>query len=327
MHMKVSVDVDRKTFVNLAIVTLVFVIGVFLVVKAREPLTIIGVAIFLALALNPPVSYIANRLPGRSRVAATALSYVAVLTLLGGALFLIVPPVIEQSSKFASTVPTIIDEISSQRHFIDDFVQSYGLEEQLTNSIENAKNQASAVANDLGKLMVNGATGFFNGALTMIFILVLTFLMLIEGPEWMAKIWGLYHDPVRLERHRSVVRKMYRVVVGFVNGQMFVAAIASTLTLIVILLLSLAFPLPANLALPLAAIVFLTGLIPMIGATIGATIITLILLLNDVTAAIIFLIYFIVYQQVENNFISPTIQSKKVELSALTVLIAILIGV
>ncbi len=327
MHMKVSVDVDRKTFVNLAIVTLVFVIGVFLVVKAREPLTIIGVAIFLALALNPPVSYIANRLPGRSRVAATALSYVAVLTLLGGALFLIVPPVIEQSSKFASTVPTIIDEISSQRHFIDDFVQSYGLEEQLTNSIENAKNQASAVANDLGKVMVNGATGFFNGALTMIFILVLTFLMLIEGPEWMAKIWGLYHDPVRLERHRSVVRKMYRVVVGFVNGQMFVAAIASTLTLIVILLLSLAFPLPANLALPLAAIVFLTGLIPMIGATIGATIITLILLLNDVTAAIIFLIYFIVYQQVENNFISPTIQSKKVELSALTVLIAILIGV
>ena len=327
MHMKVSVDVDRKTFVNLAIVTLVFVIGVFLVVKAREPLTIIGVAIFLALALNPPVSYIANRLPGRSRIAATALSYVAVLTLLGGALFLIVPPVIEQSSKFASTVPTIIDEISSQRHFIDDFVQRYGLEEQLTKSIDNAKEQAAAVANDLGKVTVNGATGVFNGALTMIFVLVLTFLMLIEGPDWMKKIWGLYQDPVRLERHRNVVQKMYRVVVGFVNGQMLVAAIASTLTLIVILLLSLAFPLPANLALPLAAIVFLTGLIPMIGATIGATVITLVLLLNDVTAAIIFLVYFIVYQQVENNFISPAIQSKKVELSALTVLVSILIGV
>ncbi len=325
--MKLSVDIDRKTFVNFGVVALIFVTGIFLVIKAREPLTIIGVSVFLALALNPPVSYIARRLPGRSRILATALSYIAVLTLLGGALFLIVPPVIEQSSKFANSVPTIIDQVSSQRHFIDDFVQRYGLEEQLNNSIENAKQQASAVANDIGKLMVNGAASFFNGALTMIFILVLTFLMLIEGPGWMAKIWGLYQDPVRLERHRNIVRKMYRVVIGYVNGQMLVAAIAGTLSLIVILLLSLAFPLPANLALPLGAVIFFTGLIPMVGATIGAVIITLVLMLNDVTAAVIFLIYFFVYQQVENNFIAPVIQSKKVELSALAVLISILIGV
>ena len=325
--MKVSVDVDRKTFVNFGIVVIAFATLLFLIIKAREPLITIGTAIFLALALNPPVSYISRRLPGRSRVTATALSYVAVLTFLGTVLFLVVPPVVEQSSKFANTVPHIIDQVSSQRHLIDDFVERYGLEEQLNASIEDAKSQASAVAHDIGGVLVNGATGLFNGALTMVFILVLTFLMLIEGPEWMQKVWGLYRDPVRLTRHRNVVSKMYRVVVGYVNGQLMVALIAAVSSLVVILLLSLAFGLPGNLALPLATIIFIMDLIPMVGATLGAVLVTLVLLLNDTTAAIIFAIYFIIYQQLENNWIAPAIQSKKVELSALSVLVAILIGV
>ena len=120
---------------------------------------------------------------------------------------------------------------------------------------------------------------------------------------------------------------MYRVVTGFVNGQMLVAFIAATCSLATLLILSAVFPLPANLALPLSALIFVTGLIPMIGATIGAIIVTLVLMLNDFGAAITFLIYFIVYQQIENNFISPTIQSKTVELSAFAILAAILIGV
>lgn len=325
--MKVKIDIDTKVFVRFGLVILAFVAALFLVVEARQPLTILGVSLFLALALNPPVSAIARRLPGKSRVGGTAIAYLLVITILGGALFLIVPPVVEQSSKFASTVPQLIDEVSAQRYILDDFVQRYGLQEQLDQSIENAKSQAASVANDLGSALVDGATSVLNGTLTMLLILVLTFLMLIEGPMWMERIWGLYQDPVRLKRHREVVHKMYRIVVGFVNGQMLVAAVAATCTLTVILLLSALFPLPANLALPLAAIVFITGLVPMVGATIGAILITLVLLLNDTSAAIIFLVYFIVYQQIENNFISPMIQSKTVELSALLVLSSILIGV
>ena len=325
--MKVRVDVDTRTFVRLGLVILSFVAAIYLVMQAQQPLTIIGIALFLALALNPPVSMIARRLPGRSRTGATALAYLLVITLLGSLLFLVVPPVIEQSSKFASTVPQLIDDLTMQRHLVDDFVQRYGLEEQLNASIEQAKEQASAVANGIGTVLVDGATSLLNGAVTLIIILVLTFLMLIEGPEWMERVWGLYRDPKRLTRHRAVVQKMYRVVVGYVNGQLSVAMIAATGTLLVVLLLSVMFNLPANLALPLAAIIFLMDLIPMVGATIGAVIVALVLLLNNTSAAVIFAIYFFIYQQVENNWIAPTIQSKKVELSALTVLVAILIGV
>lgn len=325
--MKVRIEVETQTFVRLGLVILGFFLLIFLVMRAKQPLTIIGVSVFFALALNPPVSFISRKLPGRSRVGATALAYIMVLIFLGGALFLVVPPLIEQSSKFASTIPQIIDTTSNQRHVIDDFTRRYGLEEQLNSSIESAKQQATSVADDIGGLLVAGATAVFNGALTMFLVLVLTFLMLVEGPMWLKRIWGLYQDPVRLERHRSVVQKMYRVVVGYINGQMLVAFIGATATLITLLLLAMLFDFPSNIALPLAALVFLTSLVPMVGATIGAIIVTLVLLLNNVTAALIFLVYFIVYQQIENNFISPTVQSKKVELSALTVLSSVIIGV
>lgn len=325
--MKVQIDIDTQTFIRFGLVALGFVATFLLVAKASSALITIAIAVFLALALNPPVAYLSKRLPGNSRVGATAIAYLLVITFLGGLLFLVIPPVIEQSGKFAQTVPALIDQATEQQPVVDDFINRYGLGEQVDQSIENLKAQASSVASNIGNSLVGAVGAVFSGAATLLFIIVLTFLMLVEGPSWLRRLWGLYQDPHKLERHRSLVKKMYRVVTGYVNGQMLVSLIAAICTLATILILSAVFPLPANLALPLAALIFIAGLIPMVGATIGAIVVGLVLLLNSLPAAIIFVLYFIVYQQVENNFISPTIQSKAVELSALGVLVAILIGV
>lgn len=325
--MNVKIDIDSRTIIRFGLIVIGFVAAFMLIGKAQSALVTIGIALFLALALNPPVSYISKRLPSNSRVGATAIAYLMVLSILGGLMFLVVPPVIEQSTKFAQTVPELIDQATGKTYIVDEFIDRYSLNDQVDQAITNAKAQASSVAANLGNSLVSGAGAFFSGAATLLFIIVLAFLMLIEGPAWLSKIWGLYQDPHKLERHRSVVQKMYRVVTGYVNGQMLVAFIAGISTLATILILSAVFPLPANLALPLAAIIFISGLIPMVGATIGAILVSLVLMLNSVPAALVFIVYFIVYQQIENNFISPTIQSKAVELSALTVLASILIGV
>jgi predicted PurR-regulated permease PerM len=288
---------------------------------------LLGVALFLALALNPPVAWLSRKLPSNSRVGATAIAYLAVISLLGGFLLLIVPPVIEQTAKFANTVPDLIDQANDQRYVFDDFIKRYGLTDTVDRAVENAKGQASSVAANLGNTLVSGAGSLLSGLANLVFVLVLAFLMLIEGPMWLRRMWDLYEDEVKLERHRSLVKRMYRIVTGFVNGQLAVAGIASVTTLVVLLTLSATLDLPANLAVPLAVVIFFTGMIPMIGATIGAVLVGLVLLFNSPMAALIFLIYFVIYQQVENNFISPTIQSKNVELSALTILAAILIGV
>jgi predicted PurR-regulated permease PerM len=119
---------------------------------------------------------------------------------------------------------------------------------------------------------------------------------------------------------------MYSVVTGYITGQLTVSAIGAALSGIVVFILSLFFNVPANLALPTVAIAFTLSLIPMFGATIAGVLISLLLLFNDAGAGVIFIVYFILYQQIENNFISPTIQSKKVELSALAVLASVTIG-
>ena len=84
---------------------------------------------------------------------------------------------------------------------------------------------------------------------------------------------------------------------------------------------------PASLAMPTILLVFILSLIPMFGATIAGAVVGLMLMLNSIPAAITYIIYFIIYQQIENNFIAPVIQSKKVELSALAILVAVTVGI
>jgi len=324
---KVRIEIDTRTFIRFWLVVIGFLVAILMIWVARSSLMLLAIALFLALALNPPVSQLAKRLPGKSRVGATAIAYLIVVVLLGGFLILVVPPVIQESARFAQQVPTFIDEASRQRGGVEQFLHQYGLDDQVNAAIANAKQSATQIAQNIGNLLVNGAGVLLGGLVSTVLVLVLAFFMLIEGPDWLNKLWGLYEDPERLDRHRKLVYRMYRIVTGYVNGQIFIATIASSAALVVMLILCSIFGLSLGLPLPLAVIVFICGMIPMIGATLSALIVTLVLLFSNVTAAIIFLVYFIIYQQIENNFISPTVQARSVELSALGILSAILIGV
>ncbi|TXG76020.1 AI-2E family transporter [Patescibacteria group bacterium] len=325
--MKMKLDIETRVFIRFSLVILGFFASLFAVYQMRSALLLLAVSLFLALALNPPVSFLAKRLPGNSRVGATAIAYLMVLVMLGSFIVLVVPPVIEQSAKFASSVPGLIDDMSEGMSIFDKFIDEYGLRGAVDQAIVNAKGQAASIAANLGNTIVSGATATFSGIANMAFILVLTFLMLVESPMWIRRMWDLYDDEDRLNKHKAVVTQMYKVVTGFVIGQLVVATIAGISTIIFILTMSVLFGLPANLAVPLAVIIFLTDMIPMIGSTIGAVLVTIVLILNAPIVALIFVIYFLIFQQIENNFISPMIQSKSVDLSALLILSAVLIGI
>jgi predicted PurR-regulated permease PerM len=128
-------------------------------------------------------------------------------------------------------------------------------------------------------------------------------------------------------RHRAIADKMHHVVAGYVTGQLTVSALGATFAGLAVFTISFFFPaVPANLAIPVAAITFTLSLIPMFGATIAGVLACLLLGFNAVGAAIAYAVYFLIYQQIENNFVSPTIQSKRLELSPLAVLSAVTIG-
>jgi predicted PurR-regulated permease PerM len=325
--MKVRIEIDTKTFVRFWLVVVGFAFAILAVYSARTALILLGVAFFLALALNAPVSYLAKHLPGKSRVGGTAIAYILVVAVLGIFVFLVVPPIVQQTAKFAQTIPGLIDSATTQWHGLSDIINKYHLQPQVDSAVNSIKDNTTHWATDAGRNILSSVGSVASFIVSMFLVLVLSFLMLVEGPMWLKRLWGVYNDEDRMEAHRNLVNRMYHVVTGYVTGQLTVSGIGATIAGSVVFVLSLFFSaVPSNLALPTVAIAFTLSLIPMFGATIGGVLISVLLAFNDLTAGIIFAVFFVVYQQIENNFISPTIQARKLELSALTVLASVTIG-
>lgn len=324
--MKTRIEIDTNTFVRFWLVLIGFAIAALAVYSARTALMLLIVAFLLALALNTPVHYIASRLPGKSRVAATAVAYVVIILGLTGFALLVIPPVIEQTTKFVQTLPELSTRTAEQWTGVGVFINEYNLQSQIDAAVSSTQQSFSDWAADFGRNVVSGAESLVSFVVSMFFVLVLTFLMLVEGPGWLDRGWGLYNNIEVMERHRKLAGMMYKVVTGFVMGQLTVAAIGGVAAGFAVAILSIFFDIPSNLALPTIAITATLSLIPMFGSTLAGAIVTLLIAFNSLPAAIIYLLYFIIYQQIENNFISPAIQSRRLELSALTVLVAVTIG-
>lgn len=325
--MKVRIEIDTRTFVRFWLVVIGFAAAILALYNARTALLILGLSLFLALALNGPVTWLASRLPDRSRKLGTAISFTAVVAVLGAIIFLVIPPIVQQTAKFIDTAPEMVRNISDQWEGIGALVEKYQIQPQVDQAVESMKEDASRWVSGFGKGFISGVGSAFSLFAAAFLVLVLTFLMLVEGPRWMKRIWGLFQDQDKMERTRNVVNRMHNVVSSYVGGQLTVSGIDGLAAGAMVFLLSLIFPeVPANLALPAIAICFTLSLIPLFGATIAGALMAVLLAFNSLPAGIIFAIYFFIYQQVENNVIVPRIQSRQIELSPLAVLVAVTIG-
>ncbi|MFZ1258498.1 MAG: AI-2E family transporter [Candidatus Saccharimonas sp.] len=325
--MKVRIEIDTRTFVRFWLVVIGFAFGILALYSARTALVILGTALFLALALNGPVSRLARRLPDRSRTLSTAIAFTVVVTILAAVVFLVVPPIVQQTAKFIDSAPTLVKTISEQWKGLGNIVETYHLQPQIDQAVESIQNDSTRWAAGFGKNFISGIGSALSLFAATLLVLVLTFLMLVEGPLWLKRLWSLYTDQDKMENHQRLVSRMHTVVSGYVTGQLTVTGIDALCAGATVFILSLFFPdVPANLALPAIAITFTLALIPMFGATIAGVIVSLLLAFNSLPAGIIFAVYFMIYQQLENNLISPSIQSRRIELSPLAVLAAVTIG-
>lgn len=325
--MKVRIEIDTKTFVRFWLVVFGFIAVIFAVYSARTALLILGTALFLALALNGPVSRLSRHLPDRSRSLSTALAFTLVIAFLAVVIFLVIPPIVQQTAKFVDNAPEMLRTVSTQWRGIGNLVDKYHIQPQVDQAVAAIKADATKWATGFGHNVISGVGSAFSLFAALLLVLVLTFLMLVEGPVWLRRVWGLYQDRDKMLSHQKLVARMHAVVSGYVSGQLTVSAIDGLSAGATVFILSrFIHEIPANLALPSIAICFTLSLIPMFGATIAGVIVTLLLLVNSVPAAIIFAVYFMIYQQVENNVIQPRVQSKRIELSPLAVLASVTIG-
>lgn len=325
--MKVRIEIDTKTFVRFWLVVIGFGLAGLMIYSARDALMVLGTALFLALALNAPVRKLASWLPGKSRLGGTALAFMLLIIILTSVIWFVVPPLVQQSAKFAETLPGLVNGVNEQWHGLKGFVEQNGLQPQIDSLMNNIREQASSWAASFGANILGSIGSLASFLASAFLVLVLTFLMLLEGQEWMERLWRLYRDEQRRDHHKVLVGKIYNVVTGYIVGQLTVSGIGSLCAGAFVFGMSWFIPeIAANLAMPTILLVFLLSLIPMFGATIAGVVVGLMLMLNSVSAGVIYLIYFVIYQQIENNFIAPVIQGKKVELSALAILVAVTVG-
>jgi predicted PurR-regulated permease PerM len=316
---EIEVTITTLTVVRVLVLVIVSMIFLTALHKAAHAILLIFISFFLALALNAPVHWIAVRIPGKrrgDRSIATALSFLLVIAVLGVFLASIIPPIIKQTTSFIDTAPHLIDEVRNQNGTVGKFIQHYHLQGQ----VNTVSQQLSVRLKHISSSAVSTITGIGSSLFAILTVLVLTFMMLIEGPHWLG-IFTEFFPTKKQDYARKLGHDMYKVIRGFVNGQVILAAIASLLISPMLFILHISYPVA------LIFVIFICGLIPMVGHTIGAIIITLVALFHSFPAALAILVYYIVYQQLENYVIQPRIQANTTNLSPLLVFAAVVIGV
>lgn len=315
----VRITVSNRTVFRVLVLVVLSMILFAAFRKAGHALMMVFTAFFLALALNAPVHWLAEHVPGKrrgSRTLATSLSFLVIVLVLGGFFASIAPPLIRQTSSFISAAPHLVQEVRSQDNPLGKFVRDHKLQDQVDKFSDQLsdrlKNASGTAVSALGKV---GSSVF-----STLTVLVLTFMMLIEGPRWMLTFKELMTKEHQ-ERAERLAGDMYRVVKGYVNGQVFLAALASAFIVPMLFIMHVSYPVA------LMVIVFICGLIPLVGHTIGAIVVTTIALFHSLPSAVIILAYYILYQQIENYVIQPRIQANSTNMSPLLVFGSVIIGV
>ncbi len=317
----IEVSITSRTLVRIIIIISFTLLGLFVLGSITHVLGLIGIAFFLALALNPAISWIIRHLKLKSRVVATALAYVALLIVLSSLIALTVPPLVRQTAQFINKIPATVHNLKIEDSSFARFVRQHNLNDQLDSVAGNVQNRLTG----LRWTALTTAANIGTTLIAIITVLVMTFMMLVEGPYWRQRFWEFYPTKHR-QRHQHLASSMYRIVSGYVNGQLLIAAIAAGFALIALLIVSSILGVSIN-AVGLAGIVGLIGLIPMIGNTIAAVIVVLVCLFSSLPLAVIMAVFFLVYQQIENVTIQPIVQARFNELTPLLVFIAALLGV
>lgn len=317
----VNVTFSNKTIIKVVVFIVATLVAINFVSNIAPALRLIIISIFLALALNPAVGWLTRHIPGKSRLAATAAAYLVVISVLTGFIIIVVPPFVSQMFNLVDQIPLSVQDLQNQDSAIVHFIEEHDLTNDYTKLVGDIKDNLDNVT---GRA-ISAATLIGGGLVALITVLVMTFMMLLEGPRWVQRMVSM-QPKTKVDKRVEVMSDMYRLITGYVNGQLLIAIIAATFAFFALAISSTLLHASIN-PIALAAIVGLIGLIPMIGNTIAAVIVVLFCLFASLPLAIIMAVFFLVYQQVENATLQPYIQSKYNELTPLTVFIAAIIGV
>jgi predicted PurR-regulated permease PerM len=314
-------QVVRATVV--VFLTAAVVLGaLFLLWQVRTFVAWFVIALFLAAALNPAVNWLQRRHRLIKRPLAIALSYLGVLVALLFIAGIFLPLLLDQINGLIEFVATVANAPEGPTEYIRGLAEQNGL----GGLFERFSDQIAALRDELGALVRNlfsstgaiavGAAGFVAALAT---VLTLTFFLLVGSERYVNAGVGLFAEP-----HRPLVRRILDqsagAVSGYISGNLAISAICGVTTFLVLVILGMPY------AAPLALLVAVLDLIPLVGATLGGALLVVVGLFVEPWKAVVLLVFVLLYQQVESNVLQPMVYSKAVQLNGLVILIALLVG-
>ncbi|MDP8911724.1 MAG: AI-2E family transporter [Actinomycetota bacterium] len=282
---------------------------------ARHVLTWVGIALFLALALNPAVDFL-QRHGVRRRGLASALTFLGALGVIAAIGATFIPTLVAQVTDFVDALPGYVRRLTEGEGRLGFLQREYNVVERVQDAVRDG---GAAKLFGFSGAALGIAKGVVTAIVGLLTIAFMTFFMLLEGPAWVDRFYALLPQESQA-RWRAVGRDIYRTIGGYVTGNLLISLIAGTVTTIVLYIMDVPY------AVALGLLVALLDLIPLAGATLAAIIVTTVAFLTSVPAGIVVLIFFVLYQQLENHVLQPVVYGRTVQLSPLAVLIAVLIG-
>lgn len=305
-----------RTVVTTTMTVVAIVLGLYLIFLLRQPLGWVAIASFVAVALSGPVTWFGRWM---KRGWAITVTLLLVLLVPVAVIAIVVPPLVREGSQLVEKVPDYAREF-------DDYVNNnerlkrLNAEYDITQKVQDWANDLPSRIGDAAQVLGDVGVGLVNSIFAALTIFIMTAFILGSGPRWIRTLLAL-QPPERARRLGDTLDRMGQAVGAYVAGALLQAFVAGITTFIMLTILGVPF------AAPLAVLTALFDLIPMVGATIGAVIVGIVTVFADFPLdTIIWVIWAIAYQQIENNLIQPRIQNRAVGIHPFGVIFAVLCG-
>ena len=310
---------ERPVPVRTILTTIGLVLGTALVLYLVKVLahieSLLLVAAFFATVLTPVVDAVSRSLRMKRGLAATVVFLVGV-ALMAALLYTFIRPLVEQTTHLVDNFPEYLADAREGRGPVGRLVERFELDRRFA---ENQQRLSDALTG-AGATAVDVAGRLFAGVVSLVTVLVLSFMMILYGPDLLHGALAAL-PPERRERVRKVAADCAKALTGYVMGNLLISVVAGVASFVVLSVVGV--PFPGVLALWVG----FADLIPLVGATLGAIPAVTVAFLHSVPAGIAVVVFYVVYQQFENHFLQPLVMSRTVQINQLFVLVSVLIGV
>ncbi len=308
---------STRAVVRVVAIVVAAAFAVYVIYRLRTPISYVLLAVFIAAAASGPVNRLNRRMPRGGAIAIVYAGIILTPIVIGA---ILIPPLVEAGTNLVNDLPGYaqdLEETFSENETLSELNEDYDLTAKLEGLAEDAAGQLGNAAGTLADI----GGGIVSSLFAVITILVLSMFLVSRGNQWIDSLLTR-RPPSEAESIRRALDAMTYAVGGYVGGALAQATVAGIAAFIFLEILGI----PSPLA--LAVVVAIFDVIPLIGATLGAVIVGIVIAFaGDFPGDLIaWFIFTIAYQQFENYLIQPRIQSRAVNLDPFVVVIAALFG-